>query len=227
MAETRFSVLRDIFKPWYVKVGSAVAGACALVGGYSGLQSQFPDHLPLLQAVVVMTHITVLPWWGWLLVLQAVFTYGLFEYVRVHASPAQPGLTLQERAEANRARLRGAGAPLDFTSVTPPPPKPLTKPLRLQLGSWAHVDRFKVSEAACLWAGLLPGASYIYDKAGHPAVVGAERLITSEMSQQIAMDDAPWGSDDLTLGSVTRVDLLAFANRKGIRPSFLFPDAPA
>ena len=76
-----FTTLREIFKPWYIKAGSALAIAFAAINGYAALQDQFPT-LPKLQEVVVMAHVLPLPWWGWLLVVQSIFLYALYEYVR-------------------------------------------------------------------------------------------------------------------------------------------------
>lgn len=155
----------------------------------------------LLPAWAGMTG-ALLPWWGWLLVLQALFTYALFEYVRIKAVPVKPQASVP--------------APMKKETVNAAPPKD-------RWGTWAHIDTLKVSDAACLWAGFLPGASYMFDKAQSPAIVGAERLITSELANVINMDGAPYGSDDLTLGTVTRFDLNILAERKGLRPPFLFP----
>lgn len=82
MAGEHFQTLRAIFRPWYIKVGSVLATLGATVGIYASLQDQFPDRLPKLQDMVTMAHVLILPWWGWLLVLQAVLGYGLYDYVR-------------------------------------------------------------------------------------------------------------------------------------------------
>ena len=95
MAGGHFQTLRALFRPWYVKVGSALATAAAGIGIYASVQDQFPDKLPKLQDVVNMSHALILPWWGWLLVLQAVLGFGLYDYVRrnvpVAPSPATGG----------------------------------------------------------------------------------------------------------------------------------------
>lgn len=82
MAESRISTLRAIWAPRLVKVAF---GAVALVAGYDSFSSQF--GFPKLGTVLGMSG-TLLPWWGWLLILQAIFVYALFEYVR-RMSPAR------------------------------------------------------------------------------------------------------------------------------------------
>ena len=82
MAGKHFEMLRALFRPWYIKAGSALTAVFAFIGIYAAVQDQFPDALPKLQEVVIVAHFLLLPWWGWLLVLQAVLTVGLYEYVR-------------------------------------------------------------------------------------------------------------------------------------------------
>lgn len=50
-----------------------------MVGVYDTLSGQF--ELPTLRKLVGMSG-ELLPWWGWLLLLQAIFVAALFEYVR-------------------------------------------------------------------------------------------------------------------------------------------------
>jgi len=87
MAQKRFQTLRAVLAPRAVKTGVI---SFALLGAYDVLSSQF--ELPTLGALVgwgapalqerfAMTG-ALLPWWGWLLIIQAIFVYGLFEYVR-------------------------------------------------------------------------------------------------------------------------------------------------
>jgi hypothetical protein len=109
------------------------------------------------------------------------------------------------------------------STVTAPQPQK-KKTLREALGAWAHVDRFKVSDAACLWAGFLPGGSYLADKIQKEGVVGAERLIVTELQDVLDERDVRPMDEDLGNAYVSRADLLALATRKGIRPGFLYPD---
>jgi hypothetical protein len=202
MAQGRASTLQEVLKPRIVRLaGGTVVG----LGFYDVLCNQL--GLPPLKTLVGMSG-AIMPWWGWLLILQSVFVYALFEYVRSKVA----GTTTPKISPGS---IIGASTP----------PLPLKPTARLQLGSWAHVDEFKVSEAACLWAGYLPGSSYIFDKAAHPAIVGAERLIISELTAAINMDAVPFGNDDLCSGTISRQALLALAKRNGFGPVFLFPDA--
>lgn len=88
----RLSTLREIAKPWWVTASAALA---ALAGIW-----QFGcDQLgwPKLPEAWAMTGAYV-PWWGWLLILQAIFVAALFEYVR-----RLPLVLKQESAFANAA----------------------------------------------------------------------------------------------------------------------------
>ena len=132
MAETRFSVLQGIFRPWYIKVGSAIALAFAIVGAYSGVQSQFPASLPLLETLIVMTNLAVLPWWGWLLVLQTLFVYALFEYIRI---------SLPSADEAIPVRYKSVEPELKYGSST-----------RVTWLPWKHMPHYSVEQFAKITA---------------------------------------------------------------------------
>jgi hypothetical protein len=111
-------------------------------------------------------------------------------------------------------------------TTTPAVPRAAAAPHpKAQLGSWEHVERFKVSEAANLWANFLPGGSYLFDKINRPSVVGAERLIVSELMDVLDTSAIPgyFNGDDYSNAYVSRADLLALAERKGVKPVFLYP----
>jgi hypothetical protein len=76
MTITRFAAIRDILRPWYVK---AAVGLPVALGTYDVCCNQF--GWPKIPALWGMTGL-LLPWWAWLLIAQAAFVYGLFEYVR-------------------------------------------------------------------------------------------------------------------------------------------------
>lgn len=218
MAEGRLSTLREVLKPAIIRWGGS---ALVALGFYDVLcnQAGLPPLKNLANRVLPWWGMTgaLMPWWGWLLVLQALFVYALFEYMRVKVVPkmeAVEATSLEAKAAANRQRV---------ATPSPATPKTAPKPEGAKLGAWEHVERFKVSEAANLWANFLPGGSYIYDKATKPAVVGAERLIVSELKDAIDMSDVPGYSQDYTEGTVSRADLLALAERKGVKPVFLYP----
>ena len=100
----RLETFKAIFRPWYIKLGTTIAGFLAFVTGYAACADQFPI-LPKLQDVGVKTFL-LLPWWGWLLVLQAFLVYALFEYVRVRI----PGTALRiegPQTESLAAQING------------------------------------------------------------------------------------------------------------------------
>lgn len=83
MAESRWDTLRSVLAPKFVSYGGLFI---VFVGAYDSLSNQL--GLPTLRKVFGMTNAALMPWRGWLLVLQGIFVYGLFEYVRRLAKPA-------------------------------------------------------------------------------------------------------------------------------------------
>ncbi|HTU10455.1 MAG TPA: hypothetical protein VMG08_06095 [Allosphingosinicella sp.] len=77
MTEKRLTFLEALFAPKVVKLGAL---AWLLFASYDTLCSQF--NLPTIGTLVGKVNGSLLPWWGWLLVLQAILFYALFEYVR-------------------------------------------------------------------------------------------------------------------------------------------------
>lgn len=94
MTETRTNVLRALWAPKLVRVSALlVAGVAA----YDSFSSQF--GLPTLGSILGMSG-SLLPWWGWLLILQTIFVYALFEYVRrIQVPGAYDDADLRERVE--------------------------------------------------------------------------------------------------------------------------------
>lgn len=206
----RWAFIRTLFRSWWVRAAALLATILAFVNGYAGVQDQFP-RLPKLQDVISVPHLGFLPWWGWFLVwlfvLQTVFVYALFEYVRVRIPTSPP--------PANRSVKAGVLMPAKSLPRLPPS-------TRANLGSWDHVDSFTVEEAASLWAGIMPGGSYLNDKMGHPDIAGAERLILTEVPLDFRGNPlSRWNQEK---ASVSRKDLMALAEAKGVRPSFLYPE---
>ena len=73
---SRLSTLRALWAPTVVKAAVLLVGA---VAAYDSFSSQF--GWPTLGTLLGISG-SLLPWWGWLLILQAIFVYALFEYVR-------------------------------------------------------------------------------------------------------------------------------------------------
>lgn len=65
-----------MWAPKIVRYGALAVGA---VAAYDSFSSQF--SFPKLGTVAGVSG-SLLPWWGWVLILQAIFVYALFEYVR-------------------------------------------------------------------------------------------------------------------------------------------------
>ena len=92
MSDSRLSTIRELLRPPLVKIiGLLWIGLTT----WDVLSSQF--DWPNLRSVWGMTG-SLLPWWGWLLVLQAIFVYALFEYVRTSLVVAPADLALAQLA---------------------------------------------------------------------------------------------------------------------------------
>lgn len=112
MVKGRFATLRELFKPTLVKVGGGFITALFV---YDAASNQF--ELPKLGKLMGMSG-NLLPWWGWLLILQAIFVYALFEYVR-RLSPGGNGSSYDDRnlkAEVQTLLNRVAGNDSRFAS---------------------------------------------------------------------------------------------------------------
>ena len=111
MPESRLSTFRELWKPKIVKVGGAIVAALA---GYDAASNQL--GFVKIGEVLGMSG-TLLPWWGWLLILQAIFVYALFEYVRRMTPPPEAGPTMEE-VEAAILRHIGEGLFRDTVAET-------------------------------------------------------------------------------------------------------------
>jgi hypothetical protein len=130
----------------------------------------------------------------------------------------------------------GAGTWLDsvlrrkeYGQVATKPPsspvKPAAKPmtLREQLGDWIRTDRFTVHEAACLWAGYLPG--YFSDQAIKSKIAAASRLIATDLRNALDTSENALSMIGNHDGSyIDRDSLRWLAEKHGVKPSFLFID---
>jgi hypothetical protein len=79
---TRIEALGGVLRSWWARIW-VLGGAGA--GIYQFGCDQF--SWPKIPALWGMTGV-VMPWWGWLVIAQMGFTYGLFEYVRRASIPA-------------------------------------------------------------------------------------------------------------------------------------------
>lgn len=106
MAKGHFELLRDLFRPRLVKVGAGLTSGLFI---YDALSNQF--DLTKLGKLLGMSG-NLLPWWGWLLILQAILVYALFEYVR-RISPSSPpeydDEEIREELEDVRETIRQLG----------------------------------------------------------------------------------------------------------------------
>ena len=92
---------------------------------------------------------------------------------------------------------------------------------------WDLVPEFKVHQASCLWCDVTPRPSALFTRMDHPEIAAIEQLLV----RAIKNGELPANTDevssylpDYTVAVVTRADLKAFAESKGVRPGFLFPD---
>jgi|SRR4051812_5609217 hypothetical protein len=76
MAEGAVKTLKEVLHPWAIRIA---LGLFSAIGVYDTVSNRF--DLPKLGHLLGMSG-SLLPWWGWLLVLQFVFVIALFEYIR-------------------------------------------------------------------------------------------------------------------------------------------------
>ncbi|XAP77552.1 hypothetical protein ABC955_13340 [Citromicrobium bathyomarinum] len=105
MPASRTTTIREIYRNRVVRFGSY--GVAAL-GAYDVCSNQF--GFPKLPKVLGMTG-ALMPWWGWLLLLQALFVYGLFEFVRRSQPLVLQPLDGGKASKDDNANLSGLAAP--------------------------------------------------------------------------------------------------------------------
>lgn len=67
---------KDLAKPAFIRWALII---WALISAYDTLSSQL--ELPTIRKILGLSG-ALMPWWGWLLVLQAILSIALFDYVR-------------------------------------------------------------------------------------------------------------------------------------------------
>jgi len=104
MRKSYWELLRDIFRPRIVRVVALLVAGLTI---YDPLSNQF--GLPKLGTLWGVSG-QLLPWWGWLLILEAVFVYALFEYIRSLPQVAVPDELDRLKNRISRAEERLDGA---------------------------------------------------------------------------------------------------------------------
>lgn len=84
--------------------------------------------------------------------------------------------------------------------------------------TWKNVDPLALWQAACLWVGEEPHATIPSGTAAYPVLVMLRAAVRSR-ALKICRQTGNADFDE-----VYRRDLMAFAAKKGERPSFLFPE---
>ncbi len=77
LTQDLISTLQEFWRPKIVMLGSA---SIALLAGHDAASNQL--GLPKIGELVGNSGTLFFPWWGWLLILQTLFVYELFEFVR-------------------------------------------------------------------------------------------------------------------------------------------------
>lgn len=160
MAESSLRALHDMLRPKVVWLGGSIIAA---VAAWDSFSNQFPSwHMrklgDLLPDWLGMTG-ALLPWWGWLLILQAVFTYALFEYVRTKMpSATTPNKeAVNADIEALKDSLNALQGRLDASKNQTPK---LAKPA-FNWAPWKMRQKYTLDEFSKIIAGINPigGAS--------------------------------------------------------------------
>jgi len=95
--------------------------------------------------------------------------------------------------------------------------------------AWDLVNDFTVAQAVCLWCGVDPDISFLIQKSKNPQIAAIEQMLVSEIragrlradSTQNVLSSIGNYSESL----VTREALKELAERKELKPKFLFPMA--
>jgi hypothetical protein len=194
MATSRIKVLHEILKPHFVKWGSRIVVAFGL---YDLLSNQSPSwHLPKLGDQLprwLGMSGALLPWWGWLLILQAIFVYALFEYVRRNVPVKSEGasLTHDQVREINLDLLRLLHFTVDVATfiatkrlidVAPMETISLEPSLDRREEARGNLRRF-IREA-----GAISGGDHGYGPDFQNAIHGAEREADDELARRVTED---------------------------------------
>jgi hypothetical protein len=112
-------MFKELLAPKLVRWGLALL---AVIGGYDTVASQ--AELPTLRDILGMSG-ALLPWWGWLLILQAILVYALFEYVRRMTFQAStephPAIVINTREKEKISDLRSRVKQLEDSKKAPGP----------------------------------------------------------------------------------------------------------
>ena len=85
---------------------------------------------------------------------------------------------------------------------------------------WDLVEYFTVSQAASLWCDIEPGLDDNLIRVDHPEITAIDQLLY----EAVERGELPATRRDFESRRVTRAELRSFAERKGARPKFLFPE---
>ena len=92
---------------------------------------------------------------------------------------------------------------------------------------WPLVDEFTLHQAACLWCDVIPGASPLFTRIEHPDIIAIEQMLEAAIrNDELAAntDDVSPLLKDYSKARIRRRDLQVFAERKGVKPKFLFSE---
>lgn len=169
----------------------------------------------------------LLPWWGWLLVLQGLLWASLVEYVARHvgalqvANPAAPTPALGAAQHPGLAKPATLSAPTPIPQELPPIPVGLMTAPRPQptpapaftvnmpnlypadYEAWDHVDPLTLRQAACLWVNRDPAHFAMFALDGP----GAGRLQALMQAAAKATLEANGGAPIRETGTVSREEL--------------------
>lgn len=177
---------------WWARI---VLGLWALVCGYDTFSGAFEQIVPGYElrslGSIAMGGSHLLPWWSWLMVLQAILTMVLLEYLVRHTDRSKGDTATVEAdsdqvigLQARRDELGSelAAAKAKFLAPPPPPsgvrlitparsalspppplrPRPPEDTRQKIIDSWSRVGSFEVWQAGALWGNELPAANRLF-----------------------------------------------------------------
>ena len=195
--------------------------AWALIAGYdtfSGVLGQITPWSPWpirqLFGLAMTTGSHLLPWWGWLLVLQGLVLFAIIDYlsrlpvrtVAAEAPEIEPPAPQPSEEEREAARVAAA------------------EKRRAIFKEWSKASSFEIQQAAFLWTGRIPAALFVIAPDDVRAV--SERLIAAVHDGTLESDAQPKviGKGFFLVSEKTRVKrdaLIQWATSQNEIPSFL------
>lgn len=235
---------------WWFRIMFVIWAGVSGYDTFSGVISQIiPKYelVPLGPLLVGGSHL--LPWWGWLLILQGMLWASLAEYVLRHIpallSPTREGLAADSASSTTTASPLAKPEPSVTARIIAPEPQPSFTPRasptaaaapsphsydyepQADFRAWRHANPLTLRQAASLWGGKDPAHLNLFPLRGAEAA-WLQTLLNAVEQGKLAVQPNPSGQ--LAVGGaehhalVARAELARFALAINETPTFLAED---